>query len=91
MAHTRMVVSVAAIALLLLLCTIGMPIGLALCCVSFLGFWYLVGWDIMLAQFEPVFFSAVAQYGFSVIPMFILMGQAGLLQWFADRHIRCGA
>jgi C4-dicarboxylate transporter DctM subunit len=69
--------------LLFLLMFAGMPIGFAMALSGFLGLSSLLGIDGALSQLRTVPFSSVADYTFSVIPLFILTGslafQAGLV------------
>jgi len=52
----------------------GMPIGFAMGLVGFLGFAYLNGFDAALALIGMVPYRTFSDYGFSVIPLFMLMG-----------------
>jgi tripartite ATP-independent transporter DctM subunit len=45
--------------------------------VGMTGVLYLVGFDQALAATAPTLYNYVAKYSFSVIPMFVLMGQLG--------------
>jgi len=59
---------------LLLLIFIGMPIGFAMALVGFVGFGYIAGMEGALSNLSAVPFGYVADYGFVVIPLFLLMG-----------------
>jgi C4-dicarboxylate transporter, DctM subunit len=70
--------------LFFLLMFAGMPIAFALTFSGFLGLSFLLGIDAALHQLSLVPYSAVADYTFSVVPLFILTGglafQAGLVK-----------
>lgn len=61
-------------ALLIGLIFIRMPIGLAMVLVGALGFGAISGIDPSLALMQSVPFETFAQYSYSVVPLFILMG-----------------
>lgn len=63
------------IALLFMLFTIGFEIGFAMCLIGFLGFAYIVDIRAALNLLALDFYNVFANYGFTVIPLFILMGQ----------------
>ncbi len=59
---------------LIVLIFAGMNIGLAMAVLGFLGMTYINGLKAGLAMMGTSPFSSVASYGFSVIPLFMLMG-----------------
>ncbi|RJQ59921.1 MAG: TRAP transporter large permease [Desulfobacteraceae bacterium] len=59
------------------LVAIGIPIALSLLLVGLTGLLFLVGLDPTLATSAPMFYNYISKYEFSVIPMFILMGNIG--------------
>jgi tripartite ATP-independent transporter DctM subunit len=65
------------ILIFLIFVVIGLPIALALLLVGLTGLLFLVGIDPTLATSAPMFYNYVSKYEFSVIPMFILMGNIG--------------
>jgi C4-dicarboxylate transporter DctM subunit len=69
------VVGLIGIALLLLLLSMRMYIGLALIFVGFLGYSYLTKVSIGLELFGTVPYTTGSMYELSIIPLFILMGQ----------------
>lgn len=77
-------VGVAFSALLFILMFAGMPIGFAMALSGFLGLSSLLGVGGALSMLKTVPFSSVADYTFSVIPLFILTGslafEAGLVK-----------
>lgn len=52
----------------------GMWIGFAMAFLGFFGFAYLAGMDAALGVLSTVPYSTIAQYGVSVVPLFLLMG-----------------
>jgi len=82
---SEIVVGITALFVLLLLFTTGIELGFAMALVGFAGFaylnsfhaaWNLVGRDV---------FDALSTYGFTVIPLFVLMGQIGFTSGIAVR------
>lgn len=70
----REVVGALALALVLVLMVLGMPIGAAMAVPSVLGIWAILGWRPLVSSMEGVPFQGVAGWSLSVIPMFIFMG-----------------
>lgn len=68
-------VGLVSIAFLFLLLAARMRIGLCLSLVGVLGFSYLVGPQAALSLVAGRTYETMANYGFTVIPLFILMGQ----------------
>lgn len=62
------------IAVLLIFLFLGMPIGFVMALLGFLGFAYLSSWEGALGMLRTVPYSSVADYGLSVVPLFVLMG-----------------
>lgn len=60
--------------LLLFFCT-GIELGFAMALVGFAGFAYLKSFDIALNLLGRDVFEVFTSYGFTVIPLFVLMGQ----------------
>lgn len=60
---------------LLLLLAMGIPVAFAMAIVGFLGFWAISGETASLGMLGMVPFSSIAIYTFTVMPMFVLMGQ----------------
>lgn len=63
------------LAILLLLFLTGIELGFAMAIMGFLGFAYLVSMPAALNLMAKDFFDVFASYGFTVIPLFIFMGQ----------------
>ncbi|MGR3803288.1 TRAP transporter large permease [Marinibacterium profundimaris] len=65
---------------LLLLIFLRFPIALAMLLVGFFGTWMVTGSPMMmLAQLKSLTYSTFSQYSFSIIPLFLLMGQFATL------------
>jgi C4-dicarboxylate transporter DctM subunit len=71
---TPLTVGVIGICVLLVLLFSRMPIGFVMGLVGFAGFAYLSSFDGGLGVLRTVVYSTFADYGLSVIPLFILMG-----------------
>ena len=83
-------IGVLGIVLLLVLLFCGMNIGFSMIVVGFVGYLVLSGTNAAMGIFATVPFTTVANFGLSVIPMFVLMGQfafyAGISQ---DLYTAC--
>ena len=65
---------------LLLLIFLRFPIALAMLLVGFCGTWLVTGSPMMmLAQMKSLTYSTFSKYSFSIIPLFLLMGQFATL------------
>lgn len=60
--------------MLILLLFAGINIGVVMGIVGFLGMAYVSGWNVALMVLKTVPFTTFADYSFSVIPLFLLMG-----------------
>ncbi|MCP1673490.1 tripartite ATP-independent transporter DctM subunit [Natronocella acetinitrilica] len=63
-----------AIGTMLLLIALSIPVAFSIFIVAIVGLWYLGGMPLMLGTIEGLPYQFASQYGFVVIPMFILMG-----------------
>lgn len=72
---TPLMVGVIGIVVLFILLFSEMPIGFAMALVGFIGFAYLAGFDSALGILRIVPYATFADYGLSIIPLFILMGE----------------
>ncbi len=70
--------------LFLLLVAIGVRLGFAALLTGFVGIWILVGYSPAVKSLATAAFGIVANYTYSVIPMFILMGYFSHYAGFAD-------
>ena len=68
-------IGLVALAVVLLLFLTGIELGFAMALVGFLGFAVLVSTKAALNLLAKDFFDVFASYGFTVIPLFVLMGQ----------------
>jgi len=84
-----MLVGVLGFVVFLVLLVIGMPIGIGMATVGFLGILTLRGWDTALNTFFMLPYSATASWLLSVIPMFILMGSIAFFAGFTRDAYNC--
>jgi len=73
------------IALLFILFGCGIEIGFAMAIVGFVGFGYLQSFDSALVVLGRDFFDVLSSYGYTVFPLFILMGQIAYNAGIAGR------
>ena len=67
-------VALIGVLVLLILLVMGMNIGICMMAVGFFGFLYVRNLDAALALFKNIPMTQAMQYSFSVIPLFVLMG-----------------
>ncbi|MBU1451335.1 MAG: TRAP transporter large permease [Proteobacteria bacterium] len=70
-------IAIVALVAFLGLLMVGVPIGIAMGAVGFLGIWFIRGFDACLMTLCTIPYSAIASWSLSVIPMFLLMGFIG--------------
>lgn len=63
----------------------GIELGFAMIFVGFLGFGYLISWPAALNLLAKDFFDVLNTYSFTVIPLFIFMGQVAFNAGIAKR------
>ncbi len=68
--------------LLLLFCT-GIELGFAMAVIGFIGFAYLKGFALATNLIARDLFDVMTNYGYTVFPLFMLMGQIGFLSGMA--------
>jgi len=73
------------IVLVLILFGFGIEIGFAMAIVGFVGFSYLQSFDSALIILGRDFFDVLSSYGYTVFPLFILMGQVAFNAGIAGR------
>jgi C4-dicarboxylate transporter, DctM subunit len=78
-------VGIIALGIILLLFLTGIELGFAMILMGFLGFGYLISWNAALNLLAKDFFDVLNTYGFTVIPLFILMGQVAFNSGIAKR------
>jgi len=83
------VVGVTMLFLLLLLFATGIELGFAMAVVGFLGFSYLNDFGSALNLLARDVFDVMTNYGYTVFPLFILMGQIGFHTGIAQRLYGC--
>src|SRR4030043_962510 len=78
-------VGIAGIVLLLLLFATGIELGFAMALVGFVGFAYLNGFYPAINLLATDFYDVITNYGYTVFPLFVLMGQIGFHAGIAVR------
>jgi C4-dicarboxylate transporter DctM subunit len=82
---SEITVSIMALALLLLLFATGIELGFAMAIVGFVGFAYLSGVRPAMQLVGRDIYDVLTNYGYTVFPLFILMGQVGFNAGIAVR------
>jgi len=75
--------------LLLLLFATGIELGFAMAIVGFVGFAYLNGIPSAMNLLARDMFDVITNYGYTVFPLFIMMGQIGFHAGIAKRLYDC--
>jgi C4-dicarboxylate transporter, DctM subunit len=81
----EIMVGIVVLALLLLLFATGIELGFAMALMGFLGFAYLNGFRPAMQLVGRDMFDVITNYGYTVFPLFILMGQIGFNAGIAVR------
>jgi C4-dicarboxylate transporter, DctM subunit len=68
-------VGIIGLASVLVLFLTGIELATAMIVIGFLGFGFLMGWEAAFNLMAKDFFDVLSTYGFTVVPVFILMGQ----------------
>ncbi len=82
---SEIIVGVIGIAVLLLLFATGIELGFAMGLVGFLGFGYLNGFQSAINLLSRDFYDVITNYGYTIFPLFVLMGQIGFNAGIAVR------
>jgi C4-dicarboxylate transporter, DctM subunit len=82
---SEMLVGIAGLVALLLLFATGIELGFAMALIGFVGFGYLNGFESALNLLSRDVYDVITSYGFTVFPLFILMGQIGFNAGIAVR------
>src|SRR3972149_11059945 len=82
---SEVLVGIIGLFLVLTLFFTGIELGFAMALVGFLGFSYLVSVQAALNLLAKDVFDVFANYGFTVIPLFVLMGQIAFNAGIAKR------
>ena len=72
---SEIIVGIVAMGVLLLVFSTGIELGFGMALVGFVGFAYLKGFNTALNLLGRDMYEVVSSYGFTVIPLFVLMGQ----------------
>jgi tripartite ATP-independent transporter DctM subunit len=81
----EILVGIIGLLVLLLLFSTGIELGFAMALVGFVGFAYLNGFHSAVNLLSRDFFDVITTYGYTVFPLFILMGQIGFNSGIAVR------
>ena len=81
----EIMVGIAGLIVLLLLFSTGIELGFAMALVGFVGFGYLNGFHSAINLLSRDLFDVITTYGYTVFPLFILMGQIGFNAGIAVR------
>lgn len=81
----EVVIGTLGLAVVLVLFLTGIELGFAMALVGFLGFSYIVTFKAGLNLIAKDIFDVFASYGFTVIPLFVLMGQIAFNAGIAKR------
>ncbi len=81
-------IGIALLFLLLLLFATGIELGFAMAVIGFIGFAYLKGFTVAMNLIGRDVFDVITNYGYTVFPLFILMGQIGFHSGVAQRLYR---
>jgi C4-dicarboxylate transporter, DctM subunit len=82
---TEVIAGIVALFVLLLLFSTGIELGFAMAAVGFVGFSYLVSFKAALNLLGSDIWNVFSSYGYTVFPLFILMGQIGFNAGIAVR------
>jgi len=78
-------VGIIGLAVLLFLFATGIELGFAMGLVGFLGFAYLNGFNSAINLLATDFYDVITNYGYTIFPLFVLMGQIGFNAGIAVR------
>lgn len=81
----EVVVGILGLIAVLILFLTGIELAFAMIVIGFLGFGYLMSWEAALNLLAKDFFDVFSTYGFTVVPLFILMGQVAYNSGIAKR------
>jgi len=82
---SEVTIGIIGLASVLILFLTGIELAFAMALVGFIGFSYLVSFNAAVNLLAKDFFDAFANYGFTVIPLFVLMGQIAFNAGIAKR------
>jgi C4-dicarboxylate transporter DctM subunit len=81
----EVIVGVIGLGIVLLLFLTGIELAFAMIIMGFLGFGYLISYSAALNLLAKDIFDVLNSYGFTVIPLFVLMGQVAFNSGIAKR------
>ncbi|HBA53641.1 TRAP transporter large permease [Syntrophorhabdus aromaticivorans] len=81
----EVIVGIIGLGVVLLLFLTGIELAFAMILIGFLGFGYLISWQASFNLLAKDFFDVLNSYGFTVIPLFIFMGQLAFNSGVAKR------
>jgi len=82
---SEVMIGILGLAVVMVLFLTGIELGFAMAIVGFLGFSYIVSFKAGLNLLAKDIFDVFANYGFTVIPLFVLMGQIAFNAGIAKR------
>jgi tripartite ATP-independent transporter DctM subunit len=82
---SEIAIGIVGLMVLLLLFSTGIELGFAMALVGFVGFAYLNGFHAAINLLSRDVFEVITNYGYTVFPIFILMGQLGFNAGIAVR------
>jgi C4-dicarboxylate transporter, DctM subunit len=82
---SEVLIGITGLVVLLLLFATGIELGFAMALIGFVGFGYLNGFESALNLLARDVYDVITSYGFTVFPLFILMGQIGFNAGIAVR------
>lgn len=77
--------------LMMLFLALRMHIGIAMFIAGGLGYWWISGWEPLLAHLKHAPYSRFSVYDLSVVPLFLLMGQFATQGGLSQALFRAGA
>src|SRR4030066_2536258 len=81
----EVMIGVLGLAVVMVLFLTGIELGFAMALVGFVGFSYIVSTKAALSLLAKDIFDVFSSYGFTVIPLFIFMGQIAFNAGIAKR------
>ena len=81
----EIMVGIIGLAVLLFLFATGIELGFAMGLVGFVGFAYLNGFHSAINLLATDFYDVITNYGYTIFPLFVLMGQIGFNAGIAVR------
>lgn len=78
-------IGIVGLVLVLFMFLTGIELAFAMILMGFLGFGYLISWDAALHLLAKDVFNVFSSYSFTVIPLFVLMGQISFNSGIAKR------